>query len=104
MRRVGERDRYSNARWTELVDRKHRAEMWVAFGVPAVGILIDVASMLIRWLRPIQRDSPRRSTSRMTIRIHCCSSHSPRVSRARSHHSLVLSFRPARCGTDPGDE
>jgi hypothetical protein len=33
------------------VDRKHRAEMLVAFGVPSLGLLIYLVSLLARWLR-----------------------------------------------------
>jgi hypothetical protein len=33
------------------VDRKHRAEMLLVFGVPALGGLIYVVSLLVRWLR-----------------------------------------------------
>jgi hypothetical protein len=34
-----------------VVDRKHRAEMLVAFGVPSLGLLIYLVSLLIRWLQ-----------------------------------------------------
>jgi hypothetical protein len=35
------------------VDRKHRAEMWLAFGLPAFALLFYIASMLMRWLRTL---------------------------------------------------
>lgn len=34
-----------------MVDRKHRAEMLVAFGVPSLGLLIYLVLLLIGWLR-----------------------------------------------------
>ena len=37
--------------YTQHVDRKHRAEMLAAFGVPALGLLIYLGSLLVRWLR-----------------------------------------------------
>ncbi len=35
------------------MDRKHRGEMLVAFGVPAVGMLIYVVSLLVNWVRSV---------------------------------------------------
>jgi hypothetical protein len=33
------------------MDRKHRAEMLAAVGVPALGLLIYLTALLVRWLR-----------------------------------------------------
>jgi hypothetical protein len=33
------------------MDRKHRAEVLIAFGVPALGLLVYVMLLAIRWLR-----------------------------------------------------
>jgi len=45
----------SSHAWTlgtlRVVDRKHRAEMLVAFGVPGLGLLIYLVSLMVRWLR-----------------------------------------------------
>jgi hypothetical protein len=33
------------------MDRKHRAELLMAFGVPSLGVLIYLVALLVRWLR-----------------------------------------------------
>ena len=34
-----------------VVDRKHRAELLIAFGVPSLALLIYLVPLLVRWLR-----------------------------------------------------